>query len=78
MASRYSVARAARQFASVVARRPSPFMCQRWTQATQSQRLFSVSAARMSASGAGRAVVAGKANRRGSQGEEVHRGPRVD
>jgi hypothetical protein len=72
MAARYSVARAARQLASVAARRPSPFVCQRWTQTTQSQRLFSVSAARMSARGTGRAVAAVNANRRVSEGEEVH------
>jgi hypothetical protein len=45
MAARTSIARAARQFTSAAARRPSPFVCQRWQQATQQQRLFSVSAA---------------------------------
>ncbi|KAH6875486.1 hypothetical protein J4E91_004512 [Alternaria rosae] len=45
MAARTSIARAARQFTSAAARRPSPFVCQRWQQATQKQRLFSVSAA---------------------------------
>ncbi|CAN9253144.1 hypothetical protein CUC08_Gglean001345 [Alternaria sp. MG1] len=45
MAARTSIARAARQFTSAAARRPSPFVCQRWQQATSKQRLFSVSAA---------------------------------
>ncbi|KAF1828871.1 hypothetical protein BDW02DRAFT_574506 [Decorospora gaudefroyi] len=48
MAARTSVARAVRQLSSTAAaaRRPSPFMCQRWAaQASQQQRLFSVSAA---------------------------------
>ncbi|KAF2126327.1 hypothetical protein P153DRAFT_322039 [Dothidotthia symphoricarpi CBS 119687] len=45
MAARSSVARVARQFTSAAARRPSPFVCQRWQQSTQRQRLFSVSAA---------------------------------
>ncbi|KAF1847134.1 uncharacterized protein K460DRAFT_279018 [Cucurbitaria berberidis CBS 394.84] len=45
MAARYSVARAARQLTSAAARKPSPFVCQRWQQASQAQRLFSVSAA---------------------------------
>ncbi|KAF1943763.1 hypothetical protein EJ02DRAFT_420973 [Clathrospora elynae] len=45
MATRSSVARAARQLTSAAARRPSPFVCQRWAQASQKQRLFSVSAA---------------------------------
>jgi hypothetical protein len=47
MAARTSIARAARQFTSAAARRPSPFVCQRWAQASQKPRLFSVSAARM-------------------------------
>ncbi|KAI4960251.1 hypothetical protein J4E86_001873 [Alternaria arbusti] len=45
MAARTSIARAARLFTSAAARRPSPFVCQRWQQATQKPRLFSVSAA---------------------------------
>ncbi|RYN42824.1 hypothetical protein AA0113_g5736 [Alternaria arborescens] len=45
MAARTSIARAARQFTSAAARRPSPFVCQRWQQAAPKQRLFSVSAA---------------------------------
>ncbi|KAI4652133.1 hypothetical protein J4E93_002330 [Alternaria ventricosa] len=45
MAARTSIARAARQFTSAAAKRPSPFVCQRWQPATQKPRLFSVSAA---------------------------------
>ncbi|USP81969.1 Putative glycine cleavage system H protein, mitochondrial [Curvularia clavata] len=44
MAARISIARAARQFTSVAAKRPSLFVCQR-SQFAQKQRLFSVSAA---------------------------------
>ncbi|KAL6709087.1 glycine cleavage system H-protein subunit [Coniothyrium glycines] len=47
MAARTCFARAARQLTSPAAKRPSTsaFACQRWTQAAQTQRLFSVSAA---------------------------------
>ncbi|EOA87387.1 glycine cleavage system H-protein subunit [Exserohilum turcicum] len=44
MAARLSIARAARQFTSAAAKKPSPFACQRWQQVPP-QRLFSVSAA---------------------------------
>ena len=44
MASRYSVARVARQLASGAAKRPSPFACQQLRQAAQMPRLFTVSA----------------------------------
>ncbi|KZM20991.1 glycine cleavage system H-protein subunit [Ascochyta rabiei] len=44
MASRYSVARAARQWTSAAAKRPSPFACQQWRQTAQMPRLFTVSA----------------------------------
>ncbi|KAF2627256.1 hypothetical protein BU25DRAFT_410872 [Macroventuria anomochaeta] len=44
MASRYSVARAARQLTSVAAKRPSAFACQQWRQIAQTPRLFTVSA----------------------------------
>lgn len=47
MASRSSVARAARQLTSAVAKRPSPFACQQWRQTAQMPRLFTVSAQRM-------------------------------
>ena len=47
MASRTSFVRAARQLTSTAARRPSPLVCQRWAQASQKPRLFSVSAACM-------------------------------
>ncbi|OAL46413.1 glycine cleavage system H protein, mitochondrial precursor [Pyrenochaeta sp. DS3sAY3a] len=43
MAARSAVLRAARQL--TFSARPSPFVCQRWTQIPQKQRLFSVSAA---------------------------------
>ncbi|KAF9700776.1 hypothetical protein EKO04_001736 [Ascochyta lentis] len=44
MASRYSVARAARQLTSAISKRPSPFACQQWRQTAQMPRLFTVSA----------------------------------
>ncbi|KAF1352938.1 hypothetical protein EJ07DRAFT_183124 [Lizonia empirigonia] len=44
MASRYSVARAVRQFTSATAKRPNPFVCQQWRQTAQMPRLFTVSA----------------------------------
>ncbi|EAT82697.1 glycine cleavage system H protein [Parastagonospora nodorum] len=45
MAASSSVARAVRQLAFVAARRPAPFVSQRWQLQAQKQRLFSVSAA---------------------------------
>jgi hypothetical protein len=45
MAARLSVARAVRQLASTAAKRPAPFVCQKWQLQAQKQRLFSVSAA---------------------------------
>ncbi|KAH9877743.1 hypothetical protein J1614_002960 [Plenodomus biglobosus] len=45
MAARTSVVRAARQLTANAAKRPAPFVCARWSQVAQTQRLFSVSAA---------------------------------
>jgi hypothetical protein len=45
MAARTSIVRAARQLTNAAAKRPSPFVCQRWQLQAQRQRLFSVSAA---------------------------------
>ncbi|KAJ4984352.1 glycine cleavage system H protein [Stagonosporopsis vannaccii] len=44
MASRLSVARAARQLTSTAAKRPTPFACQQWTRTAQLPRLFTMSA----------------------------------
>ncbi|KAF2825669.1 hypothetical protein CC86DRAFT_294229 [Ophiobolus disseminans] len=45
MAARSTVARAARQLTFAAARRPAPFVCQKWQAQAQKQRLFSVSGA---------------------------------
>ncbi|KAF2848140.1 hypothetical protein T440DRAFT_429396 [Plenodomus tracheiphilus IPT5] len=45
MAARTTFVRAARQLSASVAKRPAPFVCARWAQVQQKQRLFSVSAA---------------------------------